>query len=236
MKRTINKTMLLLGGVLTFLIIANCFPLVQSVKDPGSEENVDNLNTRITNIEISLPSEAFIENLEGWSFNFSGSMLFQLSLEYRLWNTGRKIAAFTTSNWYDLRDIIPLECTWDTLHSGEIDFHRNLLIAIHPMVKTYEFPPGITNGTARFYLSVKEWTSDTLPFGNYTFNVGKATWGEHLPATLHVENNQTWTETADLPEGWGIDASISGYPPKFLGVGVVGIAGFWGWTRKRRLD
>ncbi|MHA1745914.1 MAG: hypothetical protein ACTSWW_07930 [Promethearchaeota archaeon] len=189
------------------------------------EENVDNLHTRITNIGANIISDSFVENLEESGYNTSGYALFQLSLRYAVWNAGRKIASFTTGNLYALEDIIPLTYSWETLHSGEINFHRNLIFWFAPMVKTYEFSPGFTNDTAVMFLNVTDWTSNSLPLGNYSFQVGQTTWQERLPATLHVESNNTWTEIEELPEGWGVDATISRYSPLILGIGVVVVIG-----------
>ena len=85
------------------------------------------------------------------------------------------------------------------------------------------------------YLNVSDWTSDTLPLGNYTFHVGRSTWQERLPATLHVESDRTWTEIADLPEDWGVIKTIPGYDSWMLGAGVVAVVGLWGWKRKKAI-
>jgi len=228
MKRTIHKTVILLGGVLTLLVTTNLFPTAQGGLYP--EENVDKVHTRITAIGVSIPDETA---LESWGYNITGSALFQLSLNYELWNAGRDVASFETGCWDELEDIIPLAYSWDTDHIVEIQSRRNILITCSPLVRTFEFDPGITTGTAKFYLNVTDWTSDTLPIGNYTFHVGRTTWQERLPATLHIESNRTWTEFTDLPEGWGIEKSIPGYPLILFGIGILMIVGLWEWTRKQ---
>ncbi len=229
MRRKIKKKDLLLMGMMTLFLIVHPFAQGQ-ISYP--EVNPEYLHTRITSIGVSIAEE---QNDNCGCSNLP-AVMFQLSLRYELWNAGRDIASFTTGVSNDLKDIIPLAYSWDTLHSEEIDFHRNYLIAFMDAEKTHEYPPGITNGTARFYLNVTDWTSETLPLGNYTFQVGPSTWQERLPATLHVESNQTWTEIADLPEGWGIEgveANIPGYNPWMLGAGLVAVVGLWGWKRIR---